>query len=383
VAVSIPTNKMITKSDIENMSIDTLDIGFIVTDENQRVVIINKAALGLLKLTGAIKSLTQALGHLPPELDLLEHIKFCSPENKSCDFHEIKLGERQLRVFLSPIFDGDDLRGNVITLEDISDAKEKEHSRDAFFSLVVHELRTPLTAIRGNTSLIQEYFPEALKDDKLKQIVGDINTGSVYLIEMVNQFLDMSRLEEGRIVFDLKQFDAAETLKTTTDGLGVLAKEKGLTLEFVPVEGISTQVIADPTRTKQVLTNLIGNGLKFTEKGKISITYRVNGDELTVLVQDSGQGIPKDSQHKLFQKYFQASNNTIAKDSSKSTGLGLYMTRLVVEGMEGKIFLASSKENEGSVFAFSLPMATPENLKKLQKKQNDAKNGVHHTQLAK
>jgi two-component system sensor histidine kinase ResE len=360
----------------ESASLEYLNLGYIVTDMNHDVLLINRAGRELLESTN-IATLEEIVTHLPDRLQLLDHVKYCSVEHKSCSFREVELGSKKVRVFLSPVFDGGDLKGNLLTIEDIT-----ERGREQFLSFLVHELRTPLTAIRSNSALIEEYYPEVLGDQSLKEIVSDIHTGSKYVLEMVNQFLDMSRLEEGRIQFDLQQFDAGEVITQTVQSLQVLAREKGLDLSLAMPPNTDTQVAADPNRTKQVLTNLIGNALKFTEKGSVKVSVSATDTVVKVSVMDTGAGIPEESRANMFQKYFQASNNKLVKDSSKSTGIGLYVTKLLVQGMGGEISLGESKENEGSTFIFTIPLTTPARLKQVEKELYDAKQGVQHAQVS-
>jgi signal transduction histidine kinase len=365
----------------ESASLEYLNLGYIVTDMNHDVLLINRAGRELLESTN-IATLEEIVTHLPDRLQLLDHVKYCSVEHKSCSFREVELGSKKVRVFLSPVFDGGDLKGNLLTLEDITDKVAAERGREQFLSFLVHELRTPLTAIRSNSALIEEYYPEVLGDQSLKEIVSDIHTGSKYVLEMVNQFLDMSRLEEGRIQFDLQQFDAGEVITQTVQSLQVLAREKGLDLSLAMPPNTDTQVAADPNRTKQVLTNLIGNALKFTEKGSVKVSVSATDTVVKVSVMDTGAGIPEESRANMFQKYFQASNNKLVKDSSKSTGIGLYVTKLLVQGMGGEISLGESKENEGSTFIFTIPLTTPARLKQVEKELYDAKQGVQHAQVS-
>jgi signal transduction histidine kinase len=359
-------------------SIDNLTIGYIVTNMKHEIVLINYAARSLLAATKQIDTLEDVVKRLPDRLALLDHVKYCSIEHKSCSFREVELGDRTVRVFLSPIFGSDELEGNLLTLEDITDKVEQERARDQFLSFLVHEFRTPLTAIRGNSSLIQDYYKDALKDPELNELVGDISTGSTYLLDMVNQFLDMARLEEGRIAYDLQSFEVVDLLHETVDSLEVLAKQRGLALSFNAPADAKAQVVADRQRVKQVVTNLVGNGLKFTEHGSVTVSINQTSEALEVFVTDTGPGIPTDSRDKLFQKFFQASNNKLSKDSAKSTGLGLYAAKLMVEGMGGHISLASSKSDEGSTFVFTLDLATSSRLKRLEKQLYDAKQGVEH-----
>lgn len=140
--------------------------------------------------------------------------------------------------------------------------------------------------------------------------------------------------------------------------------------------------MADPHRTNQVLTNLIGNALKFTAEGWVKLHFIKTAKELQVFITDTGPGIPAKDQSGLFQKYYQASNNKLKKDSAKSTGLGLYTTRLMMEGMGGTVQLSESKVGTGSTFMFTLDLATKERLAHLRVQKNEAKQGVEHAAVS-
>ena len=369
---------------LELASLDSLTIGYIVTDIDHNILLINYAAKDLLVITKQISSLEQVVDHLPKHLVLLDHVKYCSIEHKSCSFREVNIGDKKLSVFLSPLFEGGELKGNLLTLEDITERIDNEHARDQFLSFLVHELRTPITAIKGNASLIRDHYQNILKDQDLSELVGDISTGSDSLLQIVNQFLDMSRLEEGRIKYNLQQFDLLPVIIETVNSLNVIAKLKNGVLKLTPSEIESMQVVGDPGRVKQVLTNLIGNAIKFSEGGTVTVSVRQNDvtQELEILVKDNGAGIPLDSRSGMFQKYFQASNNKFRGDSAKSTGLGLYVTRLIVEGMGGRILLLESEVGKGSTFMFSISLATPKRLTKLKKQLAELEQGVEHAPAA-
>jgi signal transduction histidine kinase len=161
--------------------------------------------------------------------------------------------------------------GVVILIDDITEAKVIARSKDEFFSIASHELRTPLTAIRGNASMMLDYYKDAFKDPDLKQMMLDINDASVRLIGIVNDFLDMSSLEMSKIEFKLEKMDMAGVIKEVLKEYEVAGTNNKISLELVePVSKIA-QVVADRNRIKQVLINLVGNGLKFTKDGGIKI----------------------------------------------------------------------------------------------------------------
>lgn len=362
----------------ETISLEYLPLGYIVTNLDHKILLINGSAKSILKETNLISTLEQVVEKLPERLQLLDHVKYCSVEHKSCSFREVEIGDRLVRLYLSPIFEGGNLTGNLITLEDITDKVNKEKAREQFLSFLVHEFRTPLTAIGGNAEMIKDFFVTDDNKDKLPAMANDIQTGSKYLLQMVNQFLDLSKLEEGTIKYDFKEFEIIALIDETIQSLDVIAKNKNIELKF-HIEGPKKyNVVADPHRTKQVLTNLIGNAIKFTDRGEVNVSLTTDEEFLEISVNDTGHGIPLDSRENMFQKYFQASNNKMKNDSTKSTGIGLYVTRLIVEGMGGKVWLKSSELDKGSTFAFTVTLATEERMKRLQKQLNEAIQGAEH-----
>jgi len=241
-----------------------------------------------------------------------------------------------------------------MTIKDESETKALARSRDEFFSIASHELRTPLTAIRGNTSMIMDYYKEVLKDKQLKEMIVDTHTASVRLIGIVNDFLDMSRLEQGRMEYKLENTNLTGIIDKVVKDLQETASEKGMEIKIESEGEINTLV--DPGKFEQIMFNLIGNSLKFTDKGSIKITLRKVGSQAKIEVQDTGVGIAIENQSLLFHKFQQAGSSMITRDGSKGTGLGLYISRLMAEGMGGKLELVSSEIGKGSIFSISLPI---------------------------
>ncbi len=247
--------------------------------------------------------------------------------------------------------------GTVILLEDLTERIVMERSRDEFFSIASHELRTPLTAIRGNTKMMQDYYPEQFKDPQLKEMLSDIHDSSIRLIEIVNDFLDTSRLEQGKIQFRPTVFNPVNLVEQVLKEYRAGGISPGLYLKFSAPKADPQSVMADFDRLKQVIINLIGNGLKYTDKGGITVSIENVPGFVEIAVTDTGHGIPEDSQHLLFRKFQQTSNNILTRDSTRSTGLGLYISKLIMTSMEGHIRLDRSQIDKGSTFVISIPVA--------------------------
>ena len=200
---------------------------------------------------------------------------------------------------------------------------------------------------------VQEY----IQDADLKEMISDMHESSVRLINIVNDFLDASRLEQGKVEFKKEEFDLAEVMKGAITELDEFASQKGLPIKLMD-PGKPIVVMADKARTQQIATNLLGNAIKFTKSGDITVTFGGEKDIAKVMVTDTGDGISPANKRLLFKKFQQAGEKVLARDMTKGTGMGLYISKLLADGMGGKIYLDGSELGKGSTFAFELPKAT-------------------------
>jgi PAS domain S-box-containing protein len=340
-------------------SINSLSLGFILTDMEDHIITMNPASQGIIGLSSRPEDLKVIEGLLQGVVDLHKLHEQCHAEQKPIHIESVLFGRKYLRIFLAPIVlftSQEEHLGTVILIEDVSEAKTLERSREEFFSIASHELRTPLTAIRGNTSLIKEHYFEKLEPD-LKEMVDDIHESSVRLINIVNDFLNSSRLEQQRLEFKNQPFDLPDLIQQAIKEYQVTSSRQKLSLDFEVPPTQMPAVFADPERVRQVIINLVGNGMKFTEEGGIKITMSQMDNMVEVLVSDTGRGIAIQNQALLFHKFQQAGDSLFTRDTTKGTGLGLYISKLMIEAMGGKIWLVKSEPNKGSTFAFTLPIA--------------------------
>lgn len=348
-------------------SINSLPFGFIIADIDDKVIVKNAAISTILELEkepASVQDLADSFGGVSSGLDVLTHsCRKCLQLKKSVELKEVPHGKKYLRVFCTPILTKDEgaeekVIGYVMLVEDITEAQIMERSRDEFFAVASHELRTPLTAIRGNADMILEMYADKIVDKDMKEMLQDIDTSSVRLISIVNDFLEVSRLEQGKIEINKENFNASEVIAKVVRDFKDMAGKKGLTLLYTPSLSPLSLVNADKDKIEQVLINLIGNAVKFTKEGSITIAVSESDGSVAVRIADTGSGISEHNQALLFRKFQPAGEQMLARDVTQSTGLGLYISRLILSNMGGTIELEKSELGKGSTFMFTLPIAT-------------------------
>ncbi|KKP67904.1 MAG: ATPase, histidine kinase-, DNA gyrase B-, and HSP90-like protein domain protein [Candidatus Roizmanbacteria bacterium GW2011_GWA2_35_19] len=341
-------------------SIEGIVRGYMLFDINGVPTIINKKMSQILGSVEGPWTKKEVQKKLNGIMDVDQEVKNCLKKEFYFEIKEVAFGSKIIDIHMVPIYiEKAGIKENIgvlLLIGDITEEKIIQRSKDEFFSIASHELRTPLTAIRGNTDLINQYFSDKIKDPQLKEMIKDIHESSIRLIDIVNDFLEMSRLEMKKIDFKKVKIDMAKLIEKTIAEFQVTGSRKKLHLELEKPTKEIPEAMADIDRTKQVIINLIGNGLKYTEEGGVKITLTTEPGFIKVSIIDTGRGISPEGQKLLFRKFQQAGDSLITRDTTKSTGLGLYINKLLVEGMGGKIWLEKSEEGKGSTFSFTLPV---------------------------
>jgi signal transduction histidine kinase len=354
--VKLRTDQLIASTSRAYSFLDSLSMGFIMCDVNPEVVLTNQTVRKLLGAEGEL-TLVAVDQILQPDFQLKQHVLESLGSGKPQEYNEVNFSKGVLRVFIAPMVNESDQQklGVIILLENITEQKNLERSKEEFLSIASHELRTPLTAIRGNSALIKKYYGERLPDKDVSEMINDIHESSVRLIEIVNDFLDVSSLEQGKMNMTPESFLIQDVVTDVFRELQSLVETKGVQLIADQSLATSPAVTADKHRTKQVIYNLVGNAVKFTEKGSITIGARADDGFVYTIVTDTGRGMSAENQHLLFRKFQQASSSLLTRDTTKGTGLGLYISKLIIELSGGKIGLQNSTLDKGSSFVFSLP----------------------------
>src|SRR4030066_276571 len=272
-------------------------------------------------------------------------------------YKERKFGEREINL-LSTL-------GNQVAVaiakaklyRDLKKANEKlkelDNMKDEFLSVASHELRTPMSAIRGYVSMLLEGDFGELPSDASEALTY-VNTSTERLISLVNDMLDVSRIELGRLELKIAEFDLGGICEEVITSLVPIAQEKDIKLAYQKsTEEERLLASAAKDKVRQVLFNLVGNALKFTQKGEVTIAHRTDNNLIITDVIDTGAGIPFQDQEFVFQK-FQQSNMTLSNQYQGGTGLGLYISRQLVREMGGEVWLERREKGKGTTFSFFL-----------------------------
>lgn len=248
------------------------------------------------------------------------------------------------------------LIGYLVTLHDISKEKQLDVMKVDFISMAAHELRTPLTSARGYLSVFLQENADKFNPDQ-KMLLDRVNISVQQLNSLVENLLNVSRIERGAITLNTTQLDWTKLVRQSVSDLLLRAADKRIDLKFIEPQTLMPLVQADHLRIIEVLNNLIANAINYTQPGgKIRVFLEQKEGEIITHVADNGQGISKDALPHLFSKFYRASGKLVM--GTKGSGLGLYISKAIVQMHKGQIWVAS-QEGKGSTFSFSLPIAAP------------------------
>lgn len=329
----------------------------VATDRHGRLILLNRAAEDLLGIDRE-----QALGRPAREVirgDRLPVVLEDATVRGRITAEELPpglVGDRVIEVHCAPYRDaGGESIGAVAVLRDVTELRQSERLRRELTANVSHELRTPLTSIKGFTETLLD---GAMRDEgTCRRFLTIINSEADRLVKLVDDLLDLSRLESKRATLDLRPVDVGALVAHAVDKLQPLAQTGGLTLVLHSLPGV--WVTADRDRLEQVLTNLIDNALKYTPAGgRVEVSVTLEHDDVAVAVSDTGRGIrPEDVPH-VFERFYRADRSRTRGPSigaaSGGTGLGLAITKHIVEAHGGRIGVRSQLD-EGTTFTFTLP----------------------------
>jgi len=235
-----------------------------------------------------------------------------------------------------------------------SEAERANLAKTSFLANISHEIRTPLGAIMGFVSLLRD---EGRSQEDANTYLGVIDRNSHHVLRIIDDILDLTKVEVGKMVIEKTEFSLVEFLAEFASLFGFKARENGLTFEFSADTPLPENILSDPTRLRQILSNIVGNAIKFTEKGRVELLVSYNDGHLEFRVTDTGRGISEEQRRTLFQAFSQADSSTTRRFGG--TGLGLVLTKKLAQALGGDFDLVESKPGSGSVFEASIPTEMP------------------------
>jgi PAS domain S-box-containing protein len=337
--------------------------GVVVTDTEGRIILFNSAAERILGVPRDV-TVGENVHALPATLSagaemaargLAAVSKWVGvpARNRPLMEERFAVGNKVASVRVAPVMMGDELLGTAALFRDISKEVEAERVKNEFISTVSHELRTPMTSIKGYTDLLFMQAAGPITDGQHKFLTV-IKSNADRLATLVNDLLDISRIETGRIRLDRQPNDAARIIQEVVTALSKQADEKDLTLS-ARIRAALPPVYADRDRLTQILTNLVDNACRYTPAGgKITVSARRVVDKVQVDVTDTGIGISPEDQAKIFDRFYRADHPVVQETGG--TGLGLAIVKSFVE-LHGGTLWVKSDPGKGSTFSFTMPIA--------------------------
>jgi len=236
--------------------------------------------------------------------------------------------------------------------------RELDHLKSTFLANMSHELRTPLNSILGFTDVMLEELDGPLTD-LMESDLKVVQKNGKHLLNLINDVLDMAKIEAGKMSLSLERFNLQEVLEEVVEIIGPLARDKALALRIATEPTDALDLTADRIRLRQVMINLVGNAIKFTEQGVITLQAMQHNGSVRVAIRDTGFGIPPDKLEAIFEAFSQVDTSTTRK--AGGTGLGLPISRRLIELHGGRLWAESSGiPGEGSTFFVELPLEVQE-----------------------
>lgn len=334
----------------------SLSNGIIMYDENQRVVLVNPAANLLTGIktdgTGMDNFLNAAKAQ---NVDFSHYLSRAIKQGEYSHVEVLNINESYFEVFINPVTDAVRKRfGAALIIHDITQIKLIDRMKTEFVSVASHQLRTPLTAIKLFTEmLIGKEVGELNKDQQ--EYLENVYESTERMVRLVNDLLNVTRIESGRLSINPEPTEVNKFLKSVISEANPLARLKKISIDF-KVKGKIPVINLDVNLVRQVFHNLITNAIRYSgqKNGRIKITLeKRDAKNILISIGDNGIGIPEKVQKRIFEKFYRADN--AVKVATEGTGLGLYVSKMIIEQSDGKIWF-ESKQGKGTVFFVRLPV---------------------------
>lgn len=354
--VSTQANKLIQvveneKRRLSAMVASLLD-GVMMVDLSFNPIVVNRILPDLLGLK-IVSSLYDVVAAIGTGTNFEAALRHSLSTQQPVRLSEIRLGEKALQIDVEPVKDKFGIvLGAAVIFHDVTARKQLERLRDEFTAMMVHELRTPLTTISYSTDMMLSDIGK-MSSEQVGESIKIVQSTASHMLELVNELLDVAKIDAGKFQIVKKEDNLASLIADTVMMVKPMAEQKHLQL-ITSVAPNLPAISFDRRRIGQVLNNLFSNAIKYTDAGQIELSATARGSEILVAVKDSGEGILPEDLPKLFSKFEQLGKGKTGEKGG--TGLGLVVTKGIVEAHGGKIWAASEGKGKGTTFSFMLPL---------------------------
>ncbi len=326
--------------------------GLLVFDSENKLSLINPLAEKLLQIK-LDEINNKSLDELASSNDSFKPLlKILGKEIKEVSRQEITLKNFSIEISSVLIVTDKNKSGSLIILHDITREKAIERMKTEFVSIAAHQLRTPLSAIKWALSLLLEGDVGELNVEQ-KSFIKKSYASNERMIVLINDLLDVARIEEGRYLYKLEPAKLENLAQTALSFYKELAAKRNIKLEYKkPIDSLP-EIMVDAEKITFVIQNLIENAIKYTlPGGQVTISLKYDTNRVELSVEDTGVGVNQEQQNRLFTKFFRATN--VRRMETDGTGLGLFIAKNIIEAHDGKVWF-ESEEGKGSTFHFFLP----------------------------
>ncbi|MDI6882934.1 MAG: ATP-binding protein [Patescibacteria group bacterium] len=334
--------------------IENFPEGLLLFDRENNLSSINSKARSIFKV--AEEELTgKSIDDLKKVPSFSPLIKILREEIREAYQEELKLRENLIfEISVIPVKRKREKIGTLVMLKDVTRERIIERLKTEFVSIAAHQLRTPLSAIKWTLRMIlDEDLGKVPKEQR--EFLEKTYQSNERMIHLINDLLNVTRIEEGRFLYNVQKEDIIKVVKRITGPLKEMAQRKGVKFEFKVPEEKLPKIDIDGEKISLALENLIENAIFYTKEGKVEVSLKFNKEkkEVQFSVKDTGIGIPQSQQKRVFTRFFRAA--TAIRAETEGTGLGLFIAKNIIEAHEGKIWFESA-EGKGSNFYFTLPV---------------------------
>lgn len=340
-----------------NYILDNMKEGLIILDDKKNVMIINKAAFNFLEVPDNVRG--NNILHYTQNMDIVDNITLAIEGGRESAFDIVNNKDKIIAVHITEVTKGTisgDENGAIVLMVDVSTERKGQRMRQEFFSNASHELKTPITSIQGYSELLVSNFN--YREEQKKEFLNRIRKESIGMTVLINDILTISRLEAGVESDNPTEIDVRELIKGIQSATEPECRESDITLN---IKCGDIFVIADYSKIHQLFNNLIVNAIRYNKvQGSVNVECSWQDNKLMLVVEDSGIGIPRESQDRVFERFYRIDKGRCKKEGG--TGLGLAIVKHIVNFYGGSVVL-TSKVDVGTKIEVNIPLKGAEKRK--------------------